>query len=529
MSQMSDSGLESLKFTKPTPMRMLGVLNMDEMFLQNPRAFVLNKDNQGGERFTEELENFLSFESSDDNESGFVATCECGAFRGNYYLNTYCPICRTEVSVGLASKIDHQAWLEIPKEFGMVLHPVFSMVLEDWLGKYRSKVDGPPSKTSILRMLLDPTMDVIPELQYLIRDQGFEYFHDNFDLIMDELMNNYTPTARKTEKVNYTKEFIRKYRDRLFCRYLPVLNSLLHPMKTGGSTLRFMDPTAKDLLKAAINLKDAIFNHRHRTSSRTKYKRVMYVMYTAYTAYIDSIIREKLNCKKSIVRMHVFGSRLHYSARAVITPHIGLHEADELSNPWPIMVNALKHDILNRLTRRWGLSMKEAVARQAKALTNYDEIIHTTMNDMIRESPFKGLPVILNRNPSLRHGASLELFVTKIKIQTTLDQYGFVQPVFDNTFSLSPMILSAPNADFDGDDLNMWFIRENSMVEAFKAMHPMHLVLDKGKPKVSTNVTLSDQSAIRMNSWIEEGKDLDNVRTNMAIRSMQDLQKLRAA
>ena len=49
------------------------------------------------------------------------------------------------------------------------------------------------------------------------------------------------------------------------------------------------------------------------------------------------------------------------------------------------------------------------------AINVYDYEIDVIMQNMIKDCPYKGLPILMNRNPSLRIGSIQLLFVTKIK------------------------------------------------------------------------------------------------------------------
>ena len=84
---------------------------------------------------------------------------------------------------------------------------------------------------------------------------------------------------------------------------------------------------------------------------------------------------------------------------------LGKHMGDEVVLPWKMILNGYKYEILNILTTRMGYSFNDAVAKHARALMNYDEEINEILNILKNECPFKGFPLLINRNPSLNQGA----------------------------------------------------------------------------------------------------------------------------
>ena len=117
-------------------------------------------------------------------------------------------------------------------------------------------------------------------------------------------------------------------------------------------------------------------------------------------------------------------------------PLSGAHECDEIHLPWSSAVNLLRPHIRGRLMRKYGMSLGQAATRHRRALSCHDALIETIMNDLIAECPYKGLPCLFNRNPSIRTGSTQLLFITKIK-----------QDVDDKTIEFSVLVATGPNAD----------------------------------------------------------------------------------
>ena len=74
--------------------------------------------------------------------------------------------------------------------------------------------------------------------------------------------------------------------------------------------------------------------------------------------------------------------------------------SDEIHLPWSIALNGLKNEILNVLMNREGYVLNDALAKFMRALTIFDEHIYDIVNMLIKECPFKGIPILVGRNPT---------------------------------------------------------------------------------------------------------------------------------
>ncbi len=367
-------------------MRFLTLIDLDNMFAASPDAVIINNIDPSAPDYVKQR-NAVIFARS--GELNFVASCNCGVTRDNNRIGVRCSVCGTLCRDDFASDamLEHNTWLSIPPEIPGVLHPVAYIVLSKWLpGSY-------------LDAILDPAQPLPAELSTVVLGRGHTYFYQNFDYLMNHFLHVYPPTAKK-KGGDYIAMFIRNYRDILFCTKLPVMSSVLNAITSSdGSTKgrQYADASAQTILDAAVDLASMHSSTAHirPNSAATIVQRV----YRSYIGYLDEIAETRLSKKKSIIRRHVLGTRLHFSFRAVIIPHEGRY--DELYLPWSSTVNTLKMHILNRLMNVHGLSVGDAVTRQITALMRYDPVIDKIMQEMITESPFPGLPCLWNRPPSL--------------------------------------------------------------------------------------------------------------------------------
>lgn len=435
--------------------RIVKLLNFDQLFAQqNDDAIILNTIDFSQPDYSQKLsENVFSRASDLD----FIARCECEHLQGNYYIGDICPKCHTEVTLDMEASgghLRHKAWIAAPKAIKGWLNPVVHMLLARWLsyGKRvktsntnaRGEVTGKGKKRkgNWLDDILDVTTPIPPELAGFITGKGFNYLYDNFDFIMEHFLYHHKQTANKKGR-DLIAFFLSDNRDKLFCRYMPVLSSALHPIVmsegTSDNRKRYVDKNCQYVLAAAETLSYLEYSPK-RQKKEYDIEVATYGAYQNHMAYIFDISKKHLSEKRSLPRMHIFGSRLHLTFRGVIVPLIGQCAMDELHVPWKIAVNLLRLQIIGRLMRVYGMSMGEAYNRQQAAIQRYDELIDQIMNDLIRECPYKGLPVLFGRNPSIRSGSVACMFITVIKKIPT-----------DETIGISAMALPLANGDYDGD------------------------------------------------------------------------------
>ena len=110
--------------------------------------------------------------------------------------------------------------------------------------------------------------------------------------------------------------------------------------------------------------------------------------------------------------------------------------------------------IINILVRSYNFSYAEAYKKWYRAqVTGSDQVIYDIMDGMIKD--MNGLPVLINRNPTIGYGSILACKVMGINM--------------DYTMSISLLVLPKLNADFDGDTLNILYLYNQDFIRlAFK-------------------------------------------------------------
>jgi hypothetical protein len=363
---------------------------------------------------------------TDGSHMSFKASCDCGKVTGNFFIGTRCSECNSEVKSKFIDDLSYNLWIPLPSFAPPILQPIAYNVIKRWLGT----VNG----CSVLSTLLGGDGE-LPEDLLKWYKPGWHGFHNDFDRVMQYFLTEYKPLQRASSAARNENipEFLTKYRTVLFTTKIPILNSTLHLMTRNGD-LHYLDPSAKQIVELIKNVSVAEYQYSHGVKPENYINDSLADIYEIYQDYIMKVLRLRLvgsPAKRGFIRQVAAGFRSSWSFRGVITPICELHDGDELHIPWKIAVVCLKIEILNLLMSRQGLTLDAALRKQGNAELQYDKDIADILEVLIAECPYKGLPVLFDRNPSMQLGAIQLLFVTKVLPDS-------------NSIGLSPLILTAP-------------------------------------------------------------------------------------
>jgi hypothetical protein len=406
----------------------------------------------------------------------FVAKCACGRLNSNAFEGMVCNHCQTECQPAYYQNIDYQGWFVVPEVFPKLIVPIAYWVLHYWLKKI--------GKVSVLEMLLNPAIPTeFPEL-----GQGLKNFHDNFDSIVAFFQSQkkyYNP------KID---EFLLRYRHQIFTDKIPVINDGLHVITNAaqGSGGRKTDNVSPILLELKTDLDSLFFDFytKKRPLKQSQVDKRMFNVQQTWITYMEQLWDTKIFGKPGLFRKNVVSGRMHFTFRAVCVPITEIDFGDEAYLPAKIATVLYKTMIIQKLISR-GYSPVAAQLKYHLCKEIYDEEIEDILYELIEECPYKGLPVFIQRNPSLRQGAAVLVFITKIKYD-------------DDTISVSDMYISGMNMDFDGDNGNGLSIREMQLVPDLYPLHPAMTMASRAKAGMSGYVKISDPAAVCANNWLLE-------------------------
>jgi len=523
------------------------IMNLDEHFSRTPNTIVFNDIML--DRDPAEVIEIICDISGDKSDS--VASCSCGELVGNYYEGMKCRICGTVCESTLFGEIRNDSWLEIPASITAVLNPQAFRVLSRWIGN--------SNRQPILNQIMNMQLDKVPlSSTPFFSGMGFNWFYNNFNAVMTYFLSSH-PTQSGRDASQSIRLFLEKAGNAIWCTKLPILSKIIQPVSKISKEVRYADSDIKNLIKSIFSLRSILLAEKMMKFTTDHIDRNFFRVYGEFLAYTNNILKYKLPKKPSILRKHVFGSRSMCSCRSVAIPITEPHDSDEVYFPWKLGVVVYKYHLLSTLVNKKGMTVMNAYNRIMNAINVYDHEIDLIMQDMINDCKqkrtsngllIKGLPILLNRNPTLRIGSIQLLFVTRIKpglkedpfaslnnttpseIMISLDQndddfgnddwkssasiFGddtrlleitdqVTAYVEDGAISVSPMIVKGPNLDFDGDEVNILPLFEMDEVEKYTRLHPAHRFISTDKLVCDCgDVTLSSQQFAILSGWVND-------------------------
>ncbi len=191
-------------------------------------------------------------------------------------------------------------------------------------------------------------------------------------------------------------------------------------------------------------------------------------------------LSDVLKGKQGRFRQNLLGKRVDYSGRSVIVvgPELKIHEC---GLPKDMAAELFKPFIIRKLIER---GIVKTVKSARKLVDKKEAIIWDILENIL-----KGHPVMLNRAPTL-HRLSIQAFQPKL--------------IEGKAIQLHPLVTTAFNADFDGDQMAVHVPLSNAAIlEAQLLMLSSHNILN---PQNGTPITLPSQDMVLGLYYITKGK-----------------------
>jgi DNA-directed RNA polymerase subunit beta' len=464
--------------------------------------------------------------------------CACGKYKRIRYKGIVCDRCGVEVTekkvrrermghIKLVVPVVHIWYFKsLPNKIGYLLG-MSSKKLETIIYYERYVVIQPGIKDDMKvgdllteEEYLD-LLDTLPkDNQYLPDDDaqkfvakmGADAVHDLLGLLdLDELSfslrnqaANETSQQRKAdalkrlsvvESFREAKTHITNQPEWMVMKYIPVIPPELRPLVPldGG---RFASSDLNDLYRRVI-----IRNNRLKRLLEIKAPEVILrnekrMLQEAIDSLFDNSrksnavkaeggralksLSDVLKGKQGRFRQNLLGKRVDYSGRSVIVvgPELKMHEC---GLPKDMAAELFKPFIIRKLIERGIVK----TVKSAKKLVDKKEAVIWD----ILENILKGHPVMLNRAPTL-HRLSIQAFQPKL--------------VEGKAIQLHPLVTSAFNADFDGDQMAVHVpLSHAAILEAQLLMLSSHNILN---PQNGTPITLPSQDMVLGLYYITKGK-----------------------
>jgi len=397
--------------------------------------------------------------------------CLCGKYKRMKHRGVKCEKCGTEVTltkvrrermghIDLASPVAHIWFLKsLPSRIGLML----DMTLRDierilYFESY---------------LVLDPGMTPLERGQLLTDEQyleAMETYGDEFDAKMGaeavfDLLKNIdlsaeltqlreaigstnseTKIKRLTKRIKLVEAFLESGNrpEFMILTVLPVLPPDLRPLVPldGG---RFATSDLNDLYRRVINRNNRLRRLLELNAPDIIVRNEKRMLQEAVDALLDNgrrgraitgtnkrplkSLADMIKGKQGRFRQNLLGKRVDYSGRSVIVvgPTLKLHEC---GLPKKMALELFKPFIFSKLQRR---GMAPTIKAAKKLVEKEEGEVWDILEEVIREHP-----VLLNRAPTL-HRLGIQAF----------------EPVLieGKAIQLHPLVCTAFNADFDGDQM----------------------------------------------------------------------------
>jgi len=197
-------------------------------------------------------------------------------------------------------------------------------------------------------------------------------------------------------------------------------------------------------------------------------------------------LSDSLKGKQGRFRQNLLGKRVDYSARSVIVvgPELKLHEC---GLPKDMAAELFKPFIIRKMIER---GVVKTVKSAKKIVDKKEPIVWD-----ILENTLKGHPVLLNRAPTL-HRLGIQAFQPKL--------------IEGKAIQLHPLVCTAFNADFDGDQMAVHVPLGNAAIlEAQLLMLASHNILN---PANGAPITVPSQDMVLGLYYMTKGRKSDETR-----------------
>lgn len=400
------------------------LVNFDEEFHNSPKIPTILNDLEENNATDKEFINSCIYTRYTSDLLSNIPSCGCSHLVGQDLLGVTCPECHDIVKNSIETDLEPLIWIRAPEGVHALINPIVWAILSE---RYTR------SNFNVIRYLCDVTYnpairkpDVLNEIKNLGIARSYNNFVENFDNIIS-LLNNLNAFRLRKNEVDYTYLFIKENRNKLFTKYIPIINKSILVFEDDNQG-NFVDSSVPGIVNAARIMVGIDVNDIY-TLKQKENRAIKSIVHLAdvYQKMNDDAF---LSGKPGLLRKHIFGTRSYFSFRAVISSITEAHRYRELHIPWGVATSVFSVHIKNKLLRM-GMTSNEATAFVHEHAQKYSPILDKMFNEFIddsiypntpymdvvtrEEKMFKGVPCTMARNPSLKVNSIQLCYITKVK------------------------------------------------------------------------------------------------------------------
>ena len=333
--------------------------------------------------------------------------CQCGYTMFKINKDSVCPICGTKVKY-VDDNFEYFGW-KVLKEPYFIIHPSLYKTIEAFIGKDRLERMLDYKKAKDMDGHIDENA---PKPKEAEGEPFYGIGMLDFKKRFDEIIEYYAKSATTPTKKAYYED-IRKEREKIFSQSIPVFTFLLRPVEVNQQNFCYEDANTDyvmiNKLASRLNVHDDLVAQEKEVTSSNEVEWDLQIHVNKLYVKIDKILQKK----KGVIRSLLAG-RYNFSSRSVITPNPDLR-IDQITLPYKCLCEILQQRIINILQKTYNISGSDAYNMWYKASIKPNEIVVNIIKTLINTScGGKGLPFIINRNPTIAYGGILQMYCVGI-------------------------------------------------------------------------------------------------------------------
>ena len=442
-------------------------------------------------------------------------TCDCGKSHSGHSVKHICEVCGSEIRPHFGRDILRYGWVSFGDFY--IIKPNLYQMIKSVIGEktlikmlnYERLVNGAGMVISY-----EEKFGLITDKMEIYNNIGMVEFYKNFVKIISYFGGI---RGKRNEKLRIKAEFlIEEYnKNNVFASHYPIISALLRPAYISGGkskekkTLAFVGVN-KNYVRI-LNMNKSLQRHNRKASGLSSFAdkglTIIYAIQEEINAVYKLFLQTNLSGKSKDIRGKMLGKRMYFSSRMVIISTSGKYNRIDgvvmsykgfLECYKPLIINCMMsgrgHKSFANMTVAEALTYLKRVETSNELDVNIYAIMMWLVNNYDNGS---GLPVLVNRNPSMDEGSIQQLIIVDVSSDVT-----------NKTLAVPLTSCTSWNADFDGDVLNVYLLIEKNIIAAFSAFNPKRCVIDKsGGSYLNTKFSLSKDRNTSLFSFIDSGKN----------------------
>lgn len=483
--------------------------NGKAVIIDNPESF--KKKNEKNETGLQSP--FFGSDYNNNEEYNSRFSCACGKMIGSMYADGYttCPECGTLITQNETDL----------KKFGWVyLHgyKILTPIYYEKLKKLLGTIDGKSYLDMIIRVRYKKfgeeyspeELDMVNKYNYPYIGKGMTWLSEHISEILEWYKKK--KGKRNVGKIYDLCEELCEDQYKMFCGALPIYSSAMRSEMPGEKDIKnyrmkintcfqAIIRCANDI-KATISQRPTVMESSEGLNQTEREK--IDILLEKIQENAASVFNEEyqvIEGKKGIIQSKLIGGRHDFSGRSIIVPGARPLRAEEVEIPYLTFLKLFRFEIMNMYIKIYDVSVEKANHVLESASNLFDENVYKIMEILLEEH--KGdhsLSVIISRNPCINMGSHGAFNIAYIKPN-----------IDDKTVTLNTRVLTNMNADFDGDQINIYRPFGASIEYIFRQLSSVYLYIDTRTGKVNKGMlprkdeiaiinelfTLSDKQPIR--------------------------------